>query len=89
MADIIDVKTLDFIIDEEENIDFTIEEQEQNIDFEVERYINIATSNYNDLTNKPQINSVELIGNKSFEDLGDHNLTNLEIKAIFDRVFNN
>lgn len=29
-----------------------------------------GTSNYEDLYNKPQINSVELIGNKSFEDLG-------------------
>lgn len=29
-----------------------------------------GTSNYNDLTNKPQINSVELSGNKSLGDLG-------------------
>lgn len=29
-----------------------------------------GTSDYNDLTNKPQINSVELSGNKSLDDLG-------------------
>ena len=29
-----------------------------------------GTTNYNDLTNKPQINSIELIGNKSLNDLG-------------------
>ncbi len=29
-----------------------------------------GTSNYNDLTNKPKINSVPLVGNKSLEDLG-------------------
>lgn len=29
-----------------------------------------GTSNYNDLANKPQINSVELSGNKSLDDLG-------------------
>lgn len=30
----------------------------------------VATSNYNELFNKPQINSVELIGNKISEELG-------------------
>ena len=29
-----------------------------------------GTNNYNDLTNKPQINEVELVGNKSLSDLG-------------------
>ena len=33
-----------------------------------------GTSNYSDLSNKPQINSVTLSGNKSFSDLGIHNL---------------
>lgn len=48
----------------------------------------VATSDYNDLYNKPQINEVELKGNRSFEDLGDHTLTNIEIKEMFDRIFN-
>lgn len=29
-----------------------------------------AVSNYEKLTKKPQINSVELVGNRTFEDLG-------------------
>lgn len=48
----------------------------------------VHTDNYEDLYNKPSINEVTLIGNKTFEDLGDTPLTNLEIKRIFDRIFN-
>lgn len=48
----------------------------------------INTGNYDDLFNKPKINDVELKGNKTFEDLGDTPLTNTEIKAIFDNIFN-
>lgn len=47
----------------------------------------VHTDNYNDLYNKPSINEVELKGNKTFEDLGDRTLSNIEIKAVFDRVF--
>lgn len=42
---------------------------------------------YPPLTQKPSINDVVLLGDKTFEDLGDHILTNIEIKALFDRVF--
>lgn len=42
---------------------------------------------YEQLTNKPSINAVELVGNKTFEELGDNPLTNTEIQAIFNRVF--
>ena len=47
----------------------------------------VSTDDYEKLYNKPSINEVELVGNKSFEELGDHLLTNIEIKQIFDRVF--
>lgn len=47
----------------------------------------VSTGDYNDLKNKPSINEVMLKGNKTFEELGDHTLTNIEIKSIFDRVF--
>lgn len=46
-----------------------------------------GTLNYNLLHNKPSINGVELINDKSFEELGEENLTNIEIKSIFDRIF--
>ena len=47
-----------------------------------------ATS-YPPLTDKPQINDVILLGNKSFEDLGISDMSNLEIKEMFDRIFKN
>ena len=40
------------------------------------------TSDYNDLTNKPQIESVELIGNKSFPDLGLANISNMRLEQL-------
>lgn len=43
---------------------------------------------YEPLRNHPYINDEEVIGHKTFEDYGDHTLSNIEIKAIFDRVFN-
>ena len=46
-----------------------------------------ATRDYDLLENKPQIEGVILQGNKTFSDLGDHTLTNIEIKEIFDRIF--
>ena len=46
-----------------------------------------ATRDYDLLENKPQIEGVVLQGNKTFGDLGDHTLTNIEIKEIFDRIF--
>ena len=37
---------------------------------------------YEKLKNKPSINGVELVQDKSFEDLGDHVLTNFEILEL-------
>ena len=47
-----------------------------------------GTNNYEALTNKPHIEGRELSGDKSFEELGLHPMTNLEIKKIFNQVFN-
>ena len=47
----------------------------------------VVKGSYPDLTDKPSINGVTLIYDKSFEELGVETLTNLEIKSIFDRVF--
>jgi len=53
------------------------------------RNINIATgggsggtSNYNALTHKPQVNGVELMGNKSLEDLGIEGLTTEQLNSL-------
>lgn len=55
-----------------------------NLPLDVQESINVidGTTDYNELDNKPQINSVELIGNKSFEDLGMSALSNMEIFEI-------
>ena len=45
-------------------------------------YVDTRSGDYNNLTNKPQINQIELKGNKSFEDLGLTALDELEILAI-------
>ena len=47
----------------------------------------VVTRDYNILENKPSYNGVTWEGDKTFEDMGDYNLSNVEIKAIFDRVF--
>lgn len=40
------------------------------------------TSDYNALQNKPQIESVELIGDKSFSDLGLSNISNMRLEQL-------
>lgn len=39
-------------------------------------------NDYEKLKNKPSINGVELVQDKSFEELGDHVLTNFEILEL-------
>lgn len=41
--------------------------------------IKIETSNYNELENKPSINGVELIGNKTLEELDIHSVSQEDI----------
>lgn len=40
------------------------------------------TANYELLQNKPQIENVELLGNKSFEDLGLSNISNMRLEQL-------
>lgn len=41
-----------------------------------------GTNDYEKLKNKPRINGVELIKNKSFSDLGMNNITNQELEDM-------
>lgn len=41
-----------------------------------------GTNDYEKLKNKPKINGVELIKNKSFSDLGMNNITNQELEDM-------
>jgi len=47
------------------------------------RKIQVGNSDYEALINKPKIESVELIGNKNFEDLGLEECSNDDILAMF------
>ena len=42
----------------------------------------VYENDYEKLKNKPSINGIELVQDKSFEDLGDHVLTNFEILEL-------
>lgn len=42
-----------------------------------------GTANYNDLTNKPRIESVELIGNKTLDEIGIRAMTETDIGLLF------
>lgn len=47
-----------------------------------------GTTVYSDLSDKPQINGVTLVGNKSFEDLGELTITNVELQSIINDQYN-
>lgn len=64
----------------EQEIELLNELIEQKVEVEPETMlINI---NYNYLINKPRINDVELIDNKTFENLGLSDMTNNEIENL-------
>ena len=50
-------------------------------------YHGAVEKNYNELSNKPSIEQVELIGNKNFSDLGLETMSNMEILTMFNEVF--
>ena len=72
-------------IDIEINTDSSIDTDVQTSDGEIDTDIEISTggtNDYNDLVNKPSIEGVELIGDKTLEELGVEALTPQEIDAI-------
>lgn len=69
---------IDIEIDNESSIDTDIQTSDGEIDTDIE----LSTSginDYNDLVNKPSINGVELVGDKTTQDLDILPLTNAEI----------
>lgn len=71
---------------EGESMNVTFSESSQ-MDAKFGEVQKVSTSNYEDLYNKPSINGVQLIRDKSFEDLGVDSMSNMEIKQIFNNVF--
>lgn len=47
----------------------------------------ISNLDYEDLLNLPSVNGVELVGNKTFEDLGREDIRNSRIKQIIDTQY--
>ena len=69
---------IDIEIDNESSIDTDIQTSDGEIDTDIELSTN-GTNDYNDLVNKPSINGVELVGDKTTEELDILPLTNEEI----------
>lgn len=68
--------------------DFEIEvelvDDEYEIEVDLEDDISeIYIYDYGKITNKPKINNVELVGNKTFKDFGLRPMTNTEIENLF------
>lgn len=55
---------------------------DSSIDGQVGVFQDLGIKNYAELANKPRINGVELVGNRTFEDLGEETITNTEIMDI-------
>lgn len=69
---------IDVEIETEENIDLDVDIHDEQIETDIELETN-GTNDYNDLINKPSINGVELVGDKTTEELDILPLTNAEI----------
>ena len=69
---------IDIEIDNESSIDTDIQTSDGEIDTDIELSTS-GTNDYNDLVNKPSINGVELVGDKTTEELDILPLTNAEI----------
>lgn len=67
----------------EKNTTFEVSELKEAIDLSL-KDINIITQNdYEKMVKKPRINEVELIGNKTFEELGLEECLNQDIEDMF------
>ena len=53
---------------------------------DLQKSTTVVEKDYEKLKNKPSINGVELIANKSFEELGEHVLTNFEILELMKKA---
>lgn len=47
----------------------------------------VENTDYEQLENKPSIEGVELVGDRTLGEFGERPLSNVEIKTVFDRVF--
>lgn len=70
---------------EEDVLDISINTENESVEVEIEGSDKVptgSTANYNKLVNKPQIQGIELAGNKTFEELGLSSLSNSELEKL-------
>lgn len=60
-------------------IEIKVNEVPKIADMSVDDKVIVKDLDYENLTNKPQINSVILKGNKTFEDIGINPISNIEL----------
>lgn len=77
--------TIEAVIDSSHALEATLENREL-LTAELESPKQVMDKDYENLKNKPSINDVMLSGNKTFEELGDHILTNSEILNLYKTV---
>ena len=78
--------TIEAVIEDKHELTASLEAAKQEFTASLEAAKQVVEKNYENLINKPYINDVELRGNKTFEDLGDHILTNTEILNLYKKV---
>ena len=61
-------------------------ESDKSFDEDFGEIHNIVENNYEKLRNKPQIENIEMVGNKTFEDLGITEISNIEILEIANKI---
>lgn len=61
-------------------------ENDKSFDDDFGEIQNVVENNYDKLRNKPQIENIEMVGNKSFEDLGITEISNIEILEIANKI---
>lgn len=66
--------------------DLQYSENDKSFDEEFGEVHEVVENNYEKLRNKPQIENIEMVGNKSFEDLGITEISNLEILEIAKKI---
>ena len=65
-------------------INLEVNEEKETIDLSLEDINIISEKDYEKLIKKPRINEVELVGNKTLEELGIEERTNQDIDDMFE-----
>ena len=65
-------------------INLEVNEEKETIDLSLEDINIISEKDYEKLIKKPRINEVELVGNKTLEELGIEECTNQDIDDMFE-----